>query len=74
MAIVVDEEVRFPSTSISMNKYIFRLLGAIIAMAFIASCQEQGTTTTATAPAATKSNVKTTGGHTYRNAAPSPTP
>jgi uncharacterized lipoprotein YajG len=53
-----------------MKKHILCLLGAIVAMAFFASCQNQGTTTTTTAPAASptpsKGHVKTTGGAVYR--------
>jgi hypothetical protein len=56
-----------------MKKYILGLLGMIIAMAFIVSCQEQGTTTTTATPAP-KSHIKTSTGNMYRNAAPSPTP
>jgi hypothetical protein len=70
-----------PENQEPMKKYILCLLGAVVAMAFIASCQQQGTTATTTAPAAakasptpTKSHVKTSSGHLYRNPAPSPTP
>jgi hypothetical protein len=40
-----------------MNKYVLCLIGAIIGMAFIASCtQQHGTTATTTAPAVTKAS------------------
>jgi uncharacterized lipoprotein YajG len=42
-----------------MKKYILCLLGAIVAMAFIASCQQQGTNATTTAPAASPTPTKT---------------
>src|SRR6516164_617873 len=77
-ATVIDEQLRFLQKVFSiqqpMKRYILCLLGAIIAMAFIASCQEQGTTTTTASPAPTKGHVKTSSGNLYRNPAPSPTP
>src|SRR5262249_30253212 len=39
----------------TMNKYILVLLGGIVAMAFLASCQQQGSSTTATQPTTTTS-------------------
>jgi hypothetical protein len=63
----------------SNNKYKLILLSAIVAMAFFASCQEQGSTTTRTQPTATATTStqhRTTQGVVQRTrpATPSPTP
>jgi hypothetical protein len=62
-----------------MNKYIFCLIGAIVGMAFIASCQQQGTTTAPAAakptPTPSRTHHKTTGGMMQRSKpAPSSSP
>jgi len=60
-----------------MKKYILCLLGAIVAIAFIASCQQQGSTTTTTQPTATTSTQhRTSQGVVQRTrpVTPSPTP
>jgi len=41
-----------------MKKHILCLLGAIVAIAFIASCQQEGTKATTTAPAASPTPSK----------------
>jgi hypothetical protein len=72
--------LRHSIAEITMNKnykYILVLLGGIVAMAFFASCQQQGSTTTTTQPTKTKSTqVRTTQGPMQRTrpVTPSPTP
>jgi len=64
-------------TTKTNDKYILVLLGGIVAMAFFASCQEQGSTTNTTQPTATTSTQhRTSQGVVQRTrpATPSPTP